>query len=922
MVQNSISRVLFVLLAGLTACSGPTEQESIASAKARIEKNDGRGAVLDLKTALSEHPETAQLRLWMGKALLASGDPVAASVELGKAQELQAPPDDVAPVLARAMLALRDDRKLVAQMGNLRLSNAEAQADLLTSLATAQLRLGEPELANRLIDAALRAAPGFAAASVEQARQKAKAGDNDGALAVLDETLKRQPTLESAGLLRAELLLLAKEDSVASEKAFKEVLAAHPNSVEAHTGLIGLYALRRDAEAAKAQTAALEKAAPAHPETIYHRAQLAFAEKNYPQARELVEGLLKVLPDDVRLLELAGAVDLRSARYVQAEAYLGRALRARPGQLRPRHLLVQTYLRSGQPAKALEVLQPILAGKAPDGQSLALAGEAYLQKGDAKNAEVALQRAVKAAPKDVEVRTAFSRLQQARGEGGAAAASLEAAAAGDASPRADLALVSSRLRMNDLPGALKAVDGLQKKLPQDPLPDYLRGLVLQLQKDDTAAAKSFEAALTKRADYYDAAAMLAGIDLQAGRADAARQRFENLLKAQPNHPQALLALAELAARTGASRDAVTQKLRDAVRANPLSVHAQRVLVDQLLNSGDAPGAVAAAQSATVALPNDYEIMALLGKTFLAAQDTQQALSTLKKLSSLQPANAGYQVLLAEAYVAGKDTDAATKALNKALELSPGLPPARRGLVAVALMNKLPAEALKQVKLLQKERPKEASGFALEGDIEAGRRAWDAAAAAYRTALLREPTPEMVVKLHNALQSAGKQADADRLAIEWQKSRPSDALFQFYLGDKAMARQDFAAADALYRTVLKTQPDNALALNNLAWLAVRQGKPGGRALAEKAAALMPEQAPLLDTLAMTWAQENEWAKAIEIQKRAVARSPGDPDLKLNLAKYQLKAGQKGEARTQLEALARLGAGFKGQPEVASLLRATQ
>jgi predicted Zn-dependent protease len=106
---------------------------------------------------------------------------------------------------------------------------------------------------------------------------------------------------------------------------------------------------------------------------------------------------------------------------------------------------------------------------------------------------------------------------------------------------------------------------------------------------------------------------------------------------------------------------------------------------------------------------------------------------------------------------------------------------------------------------------------------------------------------------------------------------------------------------------------------VAWLMVTAGKPGALALAEKANKQMPGNPALLDTLAAALAAENQLAKAIEVQKSAIARSPKSASLKLNLAKLLIKSGDKTYARAELEDLAKLGDKFSGHSEVTALLK---
>ncbi len=902
----------------LVACGGKSEAELMASGKQLMGSGDLNGAVIQFKSALQQAPESGELRLLLGKALLEQGDPVSAKVELTKALELQVPEEQVVPPLARAMLALGEETALLAQYGSTRLKEAEPAADLLTSLATAQLLRNDKDAARLRVQQALQALPGYVPATVLQARLTAAAGEFDAALALLDQALAKAPGDERGGILKGEVLWRGKRDTDGALASFRQVLAKNPKSAAAHTSVISILTEQKKPADARAQFDQLKKVLPGHPDTLFLEAQYAFSAKDDKTTREITTRLLKSMPDHPKVLELVGALDYRSKRYVEAEASLAKALKSAPGLLIARHLLAQTYLRTGQPAKAIELLAPLTDGKVVDGTSLALAGEAWLQLGDSKKADAAFAKAAQAAPDDARVRTSAALAQAARGNTAEAITQLESIAAEDKGPRADLALVSARLRQNDLPGALKAIDGLERKTADRPIAANLRGRVLLLQGDVAGATKAFEAALAQDANFFPAVASMAAIELSAGKPEAARKRFETLLQAQPNNHQAALALAELGARTGAAPDEVQRLLRQAVKANAGEAAPHLALVTQLLLS-DPKAALTAAQEAAAALPNNPEIADALGRSQIAAGNAEQAVSTFTKLSVQQPANPLHQVRLADALMANKDPAGAQRALRKALEIRPDLAVAQRGLVLLAVVDKRVPDALALTRQMQKSAPKDALGFTLEGDIEAGRKNWDAAIAAYRSAHAIGRNTDSTTRLHMALRSGGKAAEAQRLAADWIKSQPKDAPFLFYLGDVALADKDLAAAEAQYRAVVAIQPRNALALNNIAWLLLQQNKPGALALAQQANDMLPGRAPLMDTLALALAADNQLPKAIELQKSAIARNPNDPTLKLTLARLLIKSGDKPFAKAELEDLAKLGDKFGGQAEVAALLK---
>jgi Flp pilus assembly protein TadD len=222
--------------------------------------------------------------------------------------------------------------------------------------------------------------------------------------------------------------------------------------------------------------------------------------------------------------------------------------------------------------------------------------------------------------------------------------------------------------------------------------------------------------------------------------------------------------------------------------------------------------------------------------------------------------------------------------------------------------------------VQKQRPTQDVGFVLEGGIEAAQKRWDRALELYARGLKVAPdSTDLATRMHVALMASQQTAAADRHAAAWVRAHPDDAGFHFFLGDTALARQRLPEAETHYRNVLKVQPDNALALNNVAWLMATAKKPGAVEMARKATALLPNRPVILDTLAVALASEGQLPESGDVMKQAVALEQGNPHLRFNLAKLLAQAGNKAAARTELNTLAALGDKFPRQGEVAELLK---
>ncbi|PIY27670.1 MAG: PEP-CTERM system TPR-repeat protein PrsT, partial [Comamonadaceae bacterium CG_4_10_14_3_um_filter_60_42] len=290
-----------------------------------------------------------------------------------------------------------------------------------------------------------------------------------------------------------------------------------------------------------------------------------------------------------------------------------------------------------------------------------------------------------------------------------------------------------------------------------------------------------------------------------------------------------------------------------------------------------------------------------------------------KLATMQPQSPLPHMRLADVHLAAKNKEAAAASLRKALEIKPDLMQAQRGSILLDMDAKNVEGALTTARTMQKQAPKDAVGYVLEGDIHASQKNWDAAATAYRNGLKQLSSPELAVKLHSVLLATNKTAEADKFAAGWQKDHPKDGVFMLYLGDRAIARRDYATAEKLYTAVTKLQPNNAIAYNNLAWVTARLNKPGALALAEKANALAPNQPAFMDTLAVLMSDKGDYARALELQTKVLASQPQNPVFKLNLAKIHIKGGKKDLAKKELDDLTKLGDKFGGQAEVAELLK---
>ena len=132
------------------------------------------------------------------------------------------------------------------------------------------------------------------------------------------------------------------------------------------------------------------------------------------------------------------------------------------------------------------------------------------------------------------------------------------------------------------------------------------------------------------------AGSLALIDIQEGKADDARKRYEKMLEKDPKNEQLLLALADVTAMTRPNPEEAKAVIDKAISANPQSARPRLALVGYYGRVGDARAALNAAQAAQSLFPNDPQVIDAVGTAELASGATNQGLATYARLAQMEP----------------------------------------------------------------------------------------------------------------------------------------------------------------------------------------------------------------------------------------------------------------------------------------------
>jgi putative PEP-CTERM system TPR-repeat lipoprotein len=923
MNENGSRRAARILCAvlplALAACGGAKPESLVKDGEEAVAKQDYATAVIQFKAALQKDPQSIDARVKLGKALQSSGDAAGAAVEFTKALEQGADASKTVPLIAQALLRSGGDKKLVGTYDATVLQDKTAQAQLKTSLSGAWMNLGNREKARLAFDAASAAAPESAPVLIMSARQLAGRNDLPGAVALLDKLLAKDASQVEAWILKGALLSLRPKTAGMADAAYRKALELDKANAWAHFAIVNSLLRAKNLTQAKTEAKLMRDVLPKHALTVFADAQIAYTERDLPKARDLTQTLMQRGAANESLLQLAGSIALEMQDMIQAEAHFSKALQIAPELQVARLGLANVYLRQGQPTKVLTVLRDQIGADSTDGSALALAGEAELALGDSAGAEKYFSRASKIQPEDTRVLTALAMARAGKSDSEALFANLATVAASSQEINAELAAFSARMRRGEFDAALAVVDQIAKKQPANSAVHDMRGRVHLARRDLVQARKAFDAQVKADPNLFTATANLAAIDLIEGKGEDARKRLQAAVKADPRNVYAMLALTKLQSDAGAPLDEIKQSLSDAIKAAPRAPEPRLQLIALTLRKRLYKEALAAAQDAAAALPGDPTVMDAVGRAQMEAGDVEQAISTFRKMAGTETKSGLAYTRLADIYQKTGNREQAEAALLKALEVEPGLLPAQSALVDLLIRSKRNADALAFIQRQLRAAPDQEFGYSLTAAYHIRVREMDAAIAAYRTGLTKTNGPTLALGLHHLLGYLKKYDEADRLAASWLKDHPKDFAVAYQAADLAIKRNLYPQAQARLAELAVSNPDNPLILNNLASVMVHLGQPGALPYAQKAAAMVPDDARVLDTLAAALVADKQFDKALAIQKRTVALQPDVNEWRLRLADVALKANDQALAKAELTRLQGLGAKFKQQDEVTRLLK---
>ena len=758
-----------------------------------------------------------------------------------------------------------------------------------------------------------------------KAQEYMQAGNFPKARVALRNVLKIDPKDSEAYFLYAEVEEREKNWGNAFAH-YQRVVELHPEHERALVKLAKFYLQGRLDDKANEIADRLIRLHPGHVSARAIKAALLAADGKLSEATAAGEALAREFPSDPDAAILLSTLYSLQNAHQRAEPMLRAALKAHPQDLDLLHSLAMTYVRMGNQKNAEEVFRNIIALEPRVYDHYLKLALYFDQQRQYDKAEATLREALRLEPDGEQRHLALADYLTGR-------RTMEAA---------EHALLEAH-------GLLPHAVNIQFALGR------LYEMHQQLDKARTMYADIRDRHQTKPAG-NSAKIKLATLDWAAGKHDSASQQLQEVLRDNPRASDALMLEGRMALQQGAGREAV-QALRTVLKDQPEQSEAYALLGQAHLMLEETNLARENLEKAVALSPNLYQAHLALAILDASSGRTKDARLRLEELLKQAPTNLGTLGMLLNLQAADRDWegtdqtlvrireaganrfvselaegnlhqarlqwDEAVAAFERAAALNPDAPEPIFALVRIDARQGKLAQAQGRLTALIARSPQHPFAHGLLGEILILK--GNSAQAEQEFNLATTLRPDWTTPWVNWVTlklSQRKENEANEILQRGLLANPGSEelrlLYASHLGD----RKQFEKAIAEYEAILKQNPRQLMAANNLASLLVDY--KGDAQSLDRALILsrdFEQRAPnafFLDTLGWVHLKMGHQDDALRVIQRAVAQAPQHPILNYHLGMAHHKAGNRRDAQTYLKKALNSKQPFPGMDEARTTL----
>ena len=586
-----------------------------------------------VQPGLEKHPDDSELLTLRAAARTQKKDLVAALADAERAVRLDPVNEDAVSALAGIYVSNHSTDKALALLEE---SIKKIPATVGLRVALAQVYAGEnrPADVERVLLDIVHLQPQDMADRVRLAQFYARQNQPDAAERVLREGIKAIPQDRDLKLSLVDFLSAHRSPETA-EKELLGMIAADPKDFELKFALARFYVSNHQPERAEKIYRDVIDAQKLDAAGITARDRLAGlrAQRNdIKGTEELVAEVLAKSPRDTDALILRGDIELANKDPKAAIADLRTVLRDQPNSIGVLRTLARAHLANGEPAIAEETMRRALETNPKDAFLRLDLAQLLAQMGKQEQAKTILSELVKDQPNNVQALDSLFRVSASVKDFDTARSAADGMVATDpkspvgylhqgmlaeeAKRNEDALRLYMRavdlqpdaieplqaqtrmlLQLKRAPEALKRLDEMTAKYPNNAAAPNIKGELLALQKDQDGASAAFKMAIARAPAWWVPYRNLAAAQFAAKDTDAAiaTLRGAQSLVSQPD--QAGIEIASYLERSGKPEEAI-REYDGIIRRNPQSDVAANNLAMLLVTYGKDTASLDRAKSLT------------------------------------------------------------------------------------------------------------------------------------------------------------------------------------------------------------------------------------------------------------------------------------------------------------------------------------
>jgi tetratricopeptide (TPR) repeat protein len=298
-------------------------------------------------------------------------------------------------------------------------------------------------------------------------------------------------------------------------------------------------------------------------------------------------------------------------------------------------------------------------------------------------------------------------------------------------------------------------------------------------------------------------------------------------------------------------------------------------------------------------------------------EPEGARDSYRRILDLEPGNLEARDNLINLLVSANNTDGAKTVIEEGLLALPGNPTLLRAYLQVTLKAQGLDAALAAADRLAADPANQAVGRLLKGGVYSLAGHFADAIVAYTAEQRSQPSSALALRIAAARSAAGQPDQAAEELRWWLATHADDADAAERLAQLDLAARRFSEAKEHLQVVANKRPNDATALNNLAWIYQHSNDPRARSTALRAYLISPTP-DTADTLGWILTAEGNPKKGLVLLRQAAAQHGDALSIRYHLAVALKETGQSPEALGVLQPIVQGSVSFDEKQDAAHLL----